>query len=103
MNPDSRRRLEAFVARVEKLESYSFFSGGTNVAGMTMTPVGGQAVVEMHGPSDEATDAVLLHIRILTQRDDISIGRMVELHDDPGISHQWKLEHARWRATLNAR
>lgn len=66
MRPDSRRRLEAFIARVTQLESYSFFIGKENIAGGTIREVDGKTRIEFHGPSDEATDAVLLHLRVLT-------------------------------------
>jgi hypothetical protein len=103
MRPDSRRRLEAFVARVTQLERYSFFDGGENIAGTTVRYVNDTPMIESHGPSDEAIDAVLFHIRVLTQRDDISIGRLAELYDDSTISQAWRDEHLKWRTILNSR
>lgn len=104
MRPDTKRRLEAFVARVDQLRSYSILKDPANVAGMTVrVGEGGEQHVEFHHPTEEATDAALLHIRVLIQRDDISIGRMGELYADPAISNEWKQEHRRMRDWLNTR
>jgi hypothetical protein len=103
VRPDSERRLRAFVARVAKIESYPYFKGGTNISGCTLRRVDGDWVAEFHAPPDHDTDAVLLHLRLLVQNDDISIGRLAELYTDLGISEAWKKEHEHWRAILNQR
>jgi hypothetical protein len=103
MQEPSRRRLESFIARVDRLRSYSFFDGGENIAGATVREKDGRLEVEFHGPPDEATDAVLLHIRVLMQGDDVSFMRLAELYADPGLSDYWKEQHAWWRAELNRR
>jgi len=88
---------------VDEIEKYSFFEKGANIAGFRLRPVDGKWVAEFHGPSNEQLDAVLLHVRVLIRGDDISIGRMAELYDDPGVSAKWRDEHQHWRAQLNER
>ena len=103
MRPETRTRLEAFVARVDQLRSYSILKDPAHVARLTVRWHGENPEIEFQHPTDEATDAALLHIRVLIQRDDISIGRMAELYDDPGLSDEWKQEHGRMRDWLNGR
>jgi len=103
MRQDSRRRLQAFVARVDEIETYTIFEKRDNMAGFKAHEVDGQPVIDFYGPSSEQLAAVLLHIRVFYSRDDISIGRMAELYDDPGMSAAWKAEHRRWQTELNAR
>jgi hypothetical protein len=103
MRPDSRRRLQAFVARVDEIETYTVFEKRDNIAGLRAHEVDGQWVIDSYGPSREQLAAVLHHLRVFYRRDDISIGRMEELYDDPDVSEAWKTEHRRWRAELNAR
>ena len=100
MRPDSRTRLEAFVALIEKVEQYPYFSGGERVAGSSLSIVNGQPVMEFFGPPDDQTDAVALRVRLLTHGDDISIRRLGELFDDPGISIEWRESYERWAGAL---
>ena len=103
MRPDSRRRLQAFAARVDEIETYTIFEKRDNIAGLRAHEVDGQWVIDFYGPSSEQLAAVLLHLRLFVQSDDISIRRMEALYDDPDVSEAWKTEHRRWRAELNAR
>jgi hypothetical protein len=103
MHADSRRRLQAFVDRVEKIRGYPFFQGGEKIAGMSIRIVDGRWEADFPGPPDHETDAVLYHIRLLIGNDDVSIGRLEEIAADPAISDLWKEEYERWRSALNAR
>jgi hypothetical protein len=103
MRPDSRRRLQAFVARVDEIETYTICEKRGNVAGLRAHEMDGQWVFDFYGPSREELAAVLHHIHVFYRRDDISIGRMAELYDDPAVSETWKTEHRRWRTAFNAR
>jgi len=66
--------------------------------------VGDKWQVDFYQPSDEKRDALLFNIRLFIQdKDDISLRRLTNLYDDPGISHQWKKEYERFRKELNER
>ena len=55
-------------------------------------------------PSDEKRDALLFNIRLFIQdKDDISLRRLADLCDDPGISDQWKKDYNHYREELNDR
>jgi hypothetical protein len=103
MRPDSRRRLQAFVAVADEIETYTIFEKRDNIAGLRAHEVDGQWVIEFYGPSSEQLAAVLLRLRLFIQSDDVSIGRMAELYDDPDVSETWKTEHRHWRTELKAR
>jgi hypothetical protein len=91
MLTESKRRLQAFVALVEQIESYSYFRGGGNIAGATIRPAEcGHWSVDFHGPPDEPTDAVAFRVRLLTHSDDLSMRRMGELFEDSGVSDEWR-------------
>ena len=62
----SRRRLEAFIAIVTKIESYPYFARGANIAGMTIECEDGKPVVDFHGPPDYETDAIAFNVRLLS-------------------------------------
>jgi hypothetical protein len=103
MHPESRRRLQAFVGRVDEIETYTVFQKRDNIAGLRAYEVDGQWVIDFYGPSSDQLAAELLHLRLFVRSDDISIGRMAELYDDPGVSERWKTEHRRLRTELDAR
>jgi hypothetical protein len=102
--PDTRRRLEGLVSRIEEVERYPFFKGGANIAGGSYKRSEDRTwTAEFHGPEPHETDAVLLLMRMLVQRDDFSIGRLEELCEDPGLSDSWKEEYRQRRERLNRR
>jgi hypothetical protein len=103
IKPETRKILEAFIERVEYIQSLSYLDGKDSIAGFNSIKVGDKWQVEFYQPSDEKRDAVLFNIRLFLQdKDDISIRNLSKL-DDPGISNQWKQELKVYRQELNDR
>jgi hypothetical protein len=75
MRPDSRNRLEAFVAVVDEIETYSIFEKGDRMVECRIHEEDGQLVVAYDGPSTEQLNAVLLRLRLFLRRDDLSFAR----------------------------
>src|SRR5688572_27864529 len=104
MTPESRARLEDFVARAKHVESLSIFKNRDRIAGFTARWDGQQPKIEYFHPTDEQRDALLFNLRLFVQdKDDISLRRLAELYGDSGISDEWKQDHARFRKILNER
>jgi hypothetical protein len=104
MTPETRATLEDFVARAKHVESLSIFKNRDRIAGFTVRWEGEEAKFEYFHPSDEQRDALLFNLRLFVQdKDDISLRRLTELYRDPGVSDEWKQDHARLRAILNER
>lgn len=102
IKPATQKRLEDFIRRVDYIRSLSYFDGKDNIAGFETKMVGGKLQVDFYQPSDEKRDALLFNFRLFIQdKDDISLRRLVELYDDPGISDFWKNEHKHYREKLN--
>ncbi len=101
---ETQKRLEDFIRRVDYMRSLSYFEGKNNIVGFEARKVGDKWQVDFYQPNDEKRDALLFNIRLFIQdKDDISIRRLVELYDDPGISTKWKKEHEHYRRELNER
>lgn len=104
IKPETQKRLEDFVKRVDYVRSLSYFEGGEEIVGFELKKVGDKWQADFYQPSDEKRDALLFNIRLFIQdKDDISLRRLVELYDDPGISSVWKEEHEHYRKELNKR
>ena len=101
---ETQKRLEDFIRRVDYMRSLSYFEGKDNIVGFETKKVGDEWQFNFYQPNDEKRDAMLFNIRLFIQdKDDISIRRLVELYDDPGISDKWKKEHEQYRKELNQR
>lgn len=104
MKPENKQRLEEFVERAEKIRTYSYLDGKDKMVGFTINKVEDNWQVDYYQPSDEQRDALLLHLRIFLQdKDNVSFGKLAELHDDPEISEQWKTKFELERRILNIR
>ena len=90
------------MAVVDEIETDSIFEKAQMVE-CRIHEEEGQLVVAYDGPSTEQLNAVLLRLRLFVRRDDLSVARMAELYDDPGVSETWKVDHRRWRRALNDR
>jgi hypothetical protein len=102
IKPDTQKQLEDFVKRVDYIRSLSYFDGKDKVAGFQTKMVEDKLQVDFYQPSDEKRDALLFNFRLFIQdKDDISLRRLVELYDDPGVSDFWKNEHKHYREKLN--
>ncbi len=96
---ETRNRLEEFNKRVEYIRTLSYFNGGKNTVGFEIKEAG---KIDFYEPNDEQRDALLLNVRLFLQdKDDISIRRLTDLFDDPGISSEWKKEYELHRKELN--
>ncbi len=101
IKPETRNRLEEFNKRVEYIRTLSYFNGGKNTVGFEIKEAG---KIDFYEPNDEQRDALLLNVRLFLQdKDDISIRRLTDLFDDPGISSEWKKEYELHRKELNKR
>lgn len=101
---ETHKRLEDFIRRVDYVRSLSYFEGEDNVVGFEAKKVGDEWQVDFYQPNDEKRDSLLFNVRLFIQdKDDISIRRLTELYDDPGISDKWKEEHKSYRRELNER
>jgi len=102
MKPESKKRLEEFVKRTEYIrQQLHYLDRGNDVVGLEIV---GEHEIKFYQPDNEKADALLFNLRLFVQdKDDISLNRMTELYDDPGISNQWKQEHANERAILKIR
>jgi hypothetical protein len=104
IKPETQKRLEDFVRRVDYVRSLSYLEGKDKIVGFELKKVGCKWQADFYQPSDEKRDALLFNIRLFIQdKDDISLRRLVELYDDPGMSDQWKKEHEYYRKELNER
>jgi len=104
MKTETRKRLEDFIERAELIQTYSYMSNSENIVGGEIKIVGDKWQVEFHQPDKEQTDALLFNLRLFYGgKDDISIRRLAELCDDPGISDDWKSEYKIIRRLLNER
>jgi hypothetical protein len=104
MKPESKRRLEDFVERAELIQTYSYFNNREKIVGFNIHKDQDQWQVDFFQPNREQTDSLLFNLRLFVQnKDDISIMRMGELCDDPGVSEKWKSEYSSIRTYLNIR
>lgn len=104
MRPESKRRLEEFVKRAEYIRSLSYLENGEHIVGGKITEIDGKPRVDFFQPDNEKRDALLLNLRLFVQdKDDISLRRMTELYDDPGVTDLWKRGHNYERTLLNLR
>lgn len=104
MEPKSRKRLEDFVERAELIQTYSYIKNSENIVGFQLKKVGDKWQVDFYQPNREETDSLLFNLRLFVQnKDDISIGRLNELCNDPEISEKWKNEYRSIRNELNLR
>lgn len=104
IKPETQKRLEDYIKRVDYVKSLSYLDGKDKIVGGEMKKVGDKWQVDFYQPTDENRDALLFNIRLFIQdKDDISLRRLVELYDDPGISDLWKKEHEHYRRELNER
>ncbi len=102
MKPKTKKRLRDFIERAEHIRSFSYFDGKDKIVGFKIMEVNGKQQIEFHQPSDEQRDAILLHLRIFLQdKDDISLSKLAELCNDPGISEKWKKYFEFERKMLN--
>jgi hypothetical protein len=100
MKPESKKRLEEFVKRAEYIRQLHYLDGGKNIVGF----IAGEHETTFNQPDNEKRDALLFNLRLFVQdKDDISLHRMSELYDDPGITDLWKQEHNKERAILKIR
>lgn len=101
MKPESKKRLEEFVRRAEYIRHLHYLDGGKDIVGFKIV---GPHEIKFHQPDDEKRDALLFNLRLFVQnKDDISLQRMEELYDDPGITDLWKQEHGKERSILKIR
>jgi len=104
IKPETQKRLEDFIKRVDYVRSLSYLEGKEKIVGFKVNRMEDKLQADFYQPSDEKRDALLFNIRLFIQdKDDISLRRLVELYDDPGISNQWKKEHEHYRKELNER
>jgi hypothetical protein len=104
MKPETKKRLEEFVERAEKIRTYSYLDGKDDIIGFTMNKVGDNWQVDYYQPSDEQRDALLLHLRLFLQdKDNISFKKLADLCNDPELSEKWKTEFEFQRKILNIR
>lgn len=102
MRTESKKLLELFVEKAEQLRSLSYFEGGENIMGFEITEDDGSPQIDFNYPDDEKRDAMLMTLRLFVQnKDDISIGNMATLIDDPAISEEWKTDFKMLRNSLN--
>jgi len=91
MKPESKNRLEEFVKRAEYIRHLSYLDGGENIVGLEIIS---KHEIVFHQPDNEKKDVLIRYLMPFVQnKDDISLQRMTELYDDPGISDLWKQEH----------
>ncbi len=101
MKPESKKRLEEFAKRAEYIRHLHYLDGGKDIVGLEIT---GPHEIKFYQPDNEKRDALLLNLRLFVQdKDDISLHRMTELCDDPGITDLWKQELYKERAILKIR
>lgn len=104
IKPETQKRLEEFIRRVDYVTKLSNLDGKEKIAGAEAKKVGDKWQVNFFQPSDEKRDALLFNIRLFIQdNDDISLRRLTELFNDPEISEQWKKEYEHYRGELNER
>lgn len=104
MKPETKKRLEEFVERAEKIRTYSYLDGKDDIIGFTMNKVGDKWQVDYYQPSDKQRDALLLHLRLFLQdKDNISFKRLSDLCNDLELSEKWKAEFEFQRKILNIR
>lgn len=104
MNPESQKRLEEFIKRVEYIKTLSYFENQKEIVRVSARRVGDKWETDFYQPDDEKRDALLFNLRLFIQdKDDISIGRLTELYSDPEISNEWKYQHENIRKVLNSR
>ena len=104
MKPETRKRLEDFVERAEKIRSYSYLDGKDGIVGFTLNKVGDKWQADFYQPTDEQQDAISIHLRVfILDKDNISFRKLAELCDDPEISEKWKTEFKFERKILNNR
>jgi hypothetical protein len=89
---------------LEYIRTFSYLEAKDEIAGFEVQKVGDKWQVDFYQPSDEKRDALLFNIRLFIQdKDDISLRRLTDLYDDPGISNSWKSEYEHYRKELNER
>ena len=104
MKPESRKRIEEFIKRVDYIESLSYLDGGEKIVGAEGKLVNGKLEYDFFQPDDEVRDALLLNIRLFIQnKDEVSLQRLTDLFSDPGISDNWKNAVKAYRKELNMR
>jgi hypothetical protein len=82
----------------------SYLEDGEHIVGGKITEIDGKPRVDFFQPDNEKRDALLLNLRLFVQdKDDISLRRMTELCDDPGVTDLWKRGHNYERTLLNLR
>jgi hypothetical protein len=104
LRTETIERLQEFIKRAEYIRTFSYLEEQDRIAGFEIKKVGDKFQVDFYQPSDEKRDALLFNIRLFIQdKDDISLRRLTDLYNDPGISDQWKKELEHYRKELNDR
>lgn len=104
MKTETRKRLEDLVERADLIQTFSYLNNAENLVGGEIKKIGDKWQVEFFQPDIEPTHALLFDLRLFYGgKDDISIRRLVELCDDPGISESWKNQFEITRKQLNER
>lgn len=100
MKLDSKRQLEDFIERAEKVRKFSYLDGGENILGFQIS----DERIDFYQPTDEQLEAVVLNLRLfLRNGDGISFRELAKLCEDPDISKYWKDEFIAIRQILNIR
>ncbi|MBN8581428.1 MAG: hypothetical protein J0L96_12215 [Anaerolineae bacterium] len=98
MKLDSKRQLEDFIERAEKIRKFSYLNEGENIVGFQI--IGEK--IDFYQPTDEQLEAVVLNLRLFLQNGDgISFRELAKLCEDPDISKYWKDEFIVIRQNLN--
>ncbi|MFN8399317.1 MAG: hypothetical protein U0X74_04820 [Anaerolineales bacterium] len=102
MKLESKKRLNDFVERAERIRNYSYFDNGEKIVGFKVRKLDVGMKIDYYQPDNEKLDAISTTLRLFFQnKDGISFRKMAELCDDPDISKEWKEEFNFYRNNQN--